>query len=66
MQLLRVLDSLNPDAIEPVFQQLQAYLGDSDLKAIRHEIDGFDFDAAKLEVNKLSERLRKTDEGDLT
>jgi PAS domain S-box-containing protein len=66
LQLLRVLDSLNPDAIEPVLQQLQVYLGDSELKAIRHEIDGFDFDAAKLEVKKLSEQLRKTDEGDLT
>ena len=65
-QLLVVLDSLNPDAIEPVLQPLRAYLDDTDLKTIRHEVDGFDFDAAKLEVKKLLERLKNKAEGEAT
>ena len=66
-QLLAALDSLNPDVIEPVLQPLQAYLGDAELRVIRHEIDGFDFDAAKLEVKKLLERFfPKTEAGDAT
>ncbi len=63
-QLRVTLDSLNPEAVEPVLQQLIPYLAEADLKVIRREIDGFDFDGAKAEVTGLIERLAVTDNGE--
>lgn len=63
-QLRAALDTLNPDSIEPVLQQLTSYFAEADLKAIRRQVDGFDFDGAITEVNNLSNRLALTDHGD--
>ena len=56
-QLSIVLDTLNPDRIEPVLQEIEPYLESGELKTVRYEVDNFDFDAAKAEVEKLIETL---------
>ncbi|QPK63622.1 PAS domain S-box protein [Methylomonas sp. LL1] len=56
-QLLVALDGLNPDRVEPIVQQLEPYLDQGELKTIQHEVDNFDFDAAKAEVQKLVKRF---------
>ncbi|MDT4291831.1 PAS domain S-box protein [Methylomonas sp. MO1] len=59
-QLNTALDSLNPDHVEPVLQRLGAFLAETELKAIRFEVDSFDFDAAKIQVNRLADKLAIT------
>ncbi|MDX8126728.1 PAS domain S-box protein [Methylomonas sp. OY6] len=59
-QLNTALDSLNPDHVEPVLQRLSAFLDETELKAIRFEVDSFDFDAAKIQVNRLADKLAIT------
>ncbi len=56
-QLLLAVNTLNPDSVEPVLRQLAPYLPDSDIKAIRRELDSFDFDSAETVVKHLMERL---------
>jgi len=63
-QLLVALDELNPESVEPFLQQLIPYLADTELKAIRREVDSFDFDSAKTEVKNLLEKLTITLNGD--
>jgi len=48
---------LNPDSVEPIVQELTAYLPEADLKSIHHEIDSFDFDSAKMVVKQLIDKL---------
>lgn len=62
--LLTALEALNPDSAEPILQQLTAYLGETELKAIRFEVDSFDFDGAKTEVKHLIEKLALPPNGD--
>ncbi|WP_161782390.1 PAS domain S-box protein [Methylobacter tundripaludum] len=52
-QLLVLLDELNPEIVEPLLQQLSTCLDESDFNSIHRKIDNFDFDAAKIEVQKL-------------
>ncbi len=61
-QLLMALDSLNPERVEPILQQLAAYLAEAELKAVHHELDRFDFDAAKSNVKQLLETLSSAGE----
>ncbi|WP_172680423.1 hypothetical protein, partial [Methylomonas koyamae] len=56
-QLLRNLDTLNPEKVEPVLQELAPYLAGTELKAIRYELDSFDFDGAKAEARRLQAKL---------
>ncbi len=64
-QVLISLDDLNPEKVDPLLQQLAPYLNETDLNAIHHEIDNFDFDKAKIEVKTLMLRLFGTSDGDL-
>ncbi len=63
-ELIIALDALNPDHVEPILQKLAAFLGETELKAIRFEVDSFDFDGAKTEVNRLLAKLAITHQGD--
>lgn len=63
-QLLVVLDTLNPDNVEPLLQQLTPYLDETEFDSIRREVDQFDFDSAKIAVNKLLAQFTDTLDGD--
>ncbi|AMK74892.1 MULTISPECIES: PAS domain S-box protein [Methylomonas] len=62
-QLNTALDALNPDHVEPILQQLGAFLDETELKAIRFEVDSFDFDGAKTQVKLLLDKLAITLKG---
>lgn len=55
-QLLIALDALNPERVEPILQNLEPYLDEGELNALKLEVDNFDFDAAKVVVQKLIKR----------
>ncbi|WFP51190.1 PAS domain S-box protein [Methylomonas sp. EFPC3] len=63
-QLLRNLDTLNPEKVEPVLQELAPYLTATELQAIRYELDSFDFDGAKAAVGRLQAKLAGAAEGE--
>ncbi|GGY14001.1 PAS domain S-box protein [Paludibacterium paludis] len=48
------LDSLDPDVVEPVIDELARCVGDAALAPLRTRIAAFDFDGARDEVEKLS------------
>ncbi|OQW67126.1 MAG: hypothetical protein BVN35_20595 [Proteobacteria bacterium ST_bin11] len=62
-QLNIALDALNPDHVQPILKQLSAFLDETELKAIRFEVDSFDFDAAKTQVKRLADKLAITLKG---
>lgn len=57
-ELLSSLDALNPEPVEPILQRLASYLDHNELSSIRYPVDNFDFDAAKVVVQKLIERFK--------
>jgi CheY-like chemotaxis protein len=63
-QLNTALDALNPDHVEPILQQLTTFLGASELKPIRFEVDSFDFDGAKTQAKLLLDKLANKPKGD--
>jgi hypothetical protein len=63
---LIALDTLNPDNIEPILQQLASCLDETEFNAIHREVDHFDFDSAKIEVKKILARFTDTLAGDAT
>ena len=56
-QLLITLDTLNPERVQPILQNLESCLDQEQLNAIQHEVDNFDFDAAKVVVQKLVKQI---------
>ena len=57
-ELVAALDELNPEATEPVLGLLAEYISSEDLTPIKKQIDVFDFDAAKAEVENLATTLQ--------
>jgi PAS domain S-box-containing protein len=57
VELLSVLDELNPDAAEPALTRLAEYISESDLAPIRQEMEAFDFDAAKSKALILAGKM---------
>jgi PAS domain S-box-containing protein len=63
-QLLAALDTLNPDNIEPILQQLAPCLDETEFNAIHRQVDNFDFDSAKTEAQKILARFTAPLDGD--
>jgi len=55
-RLLLALDALNPDRVEPILHELESSLDEGELNTLKHEVDNFDFDAARVLAQKLLER----------
>ena len=55
-QLSSALDELNPDVVEPIVCELAEYLGETELSVIRREVDAFDFEAAKNQLDALAKK----------
>lgn len=56
-ELNSALHTLNPDAAEPVLDNLGGYIADSELIVIRSELECFDFDKAIQQTRCLAEKL---------
>ena len=54
------LAELNPEAVAPHLKQLSRFINKNELSAIQRGVDSFDFDSAKNEVEKLTQRLGLT------
>jgi PAS domain S-box-containing protein len=65
-QLLAALDTLNPDNIEPILQQLAPFIDEAGFNIIHRQVDNFDFDSAKTEAQKLLARFTAPLDGDAT
>ena len=58
--LLAELETLDPDAIEPVLAQLADYVAGTDLAPLRRAVDHFEFDEAKVMTRRLGAKLGLT------
>lgn len=56
-RLLLFLDELNPEAVEPLLNELAGYLSESDLKPIRKSVSNFEFDLAKKALYQLADKI---------
>lgn len=55
--LLGALDELNPEVTEPHLEQLQHYIRGDKLSTLRHSIERFDFEEAKIQLRRLAATL---------
>jgi len=56
--MLNKFEEYNPSVVEPIISELDEYLPDEQLEAIKTEISRFDISAAKDEALKLAEQLK--------
>lgn len=58
VKLFEALETLNPDVVEPVIEQLARYLPPGELVAIQREVENFDFEAADVQVKAMVKTLK--------